>query len=358
MNTTTIIIHPELDEAVAKTGLSADGAASLRDAFAPHFARFHDLATQARTVAPADSKGARALRLQVKAVRVEADKTRKLLKEDSLRRGKAIDGINAVLEYSLVPIERALEDIEKAEEIATAARRDTLRMERSAELLPYLAVELHVGLDLGAMSAELWAPFLAGTKANHAVAAAMAAKQEADRLEALRLAEAARVAREAAEQAERDRMRADNERLAKVAADERAAREQAEATAKAERTAADLAAKKAKDEFDAKAAAEKKRQDHERDRQQEIARIEREKREAAEAEVRRLRDAEAAKVAADAAAVRKAKAAPDREKVLALAAQVRALPVPTLATGEALAVRIAEQVAKLAAWLESEAVKL
>ena len=96
--TTEIVtqIPAELERAVAETGLAPDGAASLAAGFAPHFIAFRTLAERAESIAPDAPKAARALRLELKAVRVEAEHTRKQLKEDSLRRGKAIDGINAL----------------------------------------------------------------------------------------------------------------------------------------------------------------------------------------------------------------------------------------------------------------------
>lgn len=364
-----IVAVPEvLETAVAKTGLLADGAASLRDAYAPHFINLQRLVEEASTVAAGQPKAARALRLEVRAVRVAADKARAALKSDIILRGRAIDGVYHVLEYQAAPIEAAMEQIEKAEEIAESNRKEALRQARAAELLPF-ADPTH--LDLANMPEAQWSMILAGAKSTHEAKVAAEAKAEADRIAKAKADAEAKAKREAEEAAERERMRAENERLAKVAADERAAREASEAKAKAEREAADriLAAereqtRKAREAAEAQARADR----HEIERLAEIeraeaahvAKLDREKREEAEGKLRRQNEAEAKRVADEQAAAAKAAAAPDKQKVAAFARAIRGLAVPKLdsATAAPLALRIADQVEKFAKWVESEAARL
>lgn len=381
--------------ALTKAGIALEGVATLRAAFAPHFQELEALTEQARAVKNDEPAAARRVRLAIRAVRIAAEKTHEGQKADILRHGRAVDGVRAVLLHQAEPLEELLGAIEKAEEVREAKRKADLRTKRAELLSPYVDPETMAAIDL-TMADGLWTAVFAGFKVAHEARVAAEAKAQADKVAAEALAAAAELKRKADEAAERERLRAENERLARVAAEERKARDEAEALAvaerqraaaaaeaekrkaeialaevrrladekaakeKAERDAADIAAANTKKLSDAKMAAETKRQNDERDRQQEIARQERVKREAAEAEVKRLKDAEWERVAAAFDSERKAKAAPDREKVAALAKQIRALSVPTLATatGSALAARINEQVAKFAAWLDAEAGKI
>lgn len=338
--TETALILPEKAEAsLVVSGLSAVGAASLRRAFSAHFAAFQQLAVFAAAVRQDEPDKARALRISLKNVRTASERTRKELKEDGLRRGKAIDGIQAVLEYELVPIEKAMEAIEKAEEVAKAARIAALKNLRTEELRPFGDPTFY---DLGNMPDEAFSALLSGAKAVAAAKEAAAAKERADAAERERLAADAKLKKEQEDAAERERMRAENARLAQIAAEERAKREQQEAAAKAERDAALSLARAAKAMADSQEKAE------------------REKREAAEKELARIAKEKANQIAADDAAAKKAAAAPDREKLLAIAVAVRGTAMPALSTdgGAALALRIREQLEKFAAWIESEAAKV
>jgi hypothetical protein len=383
-------IPADLESAVVATNLGQDSALSLRTAFTPYFVKFHELKAKAAEIAVNAPKAAKAMRLQLKAVRVEAEKTRKALNDNSLRYTKAVNGINGILEHQLVPIEEAMQRIEDAEEIAEAARVEALRVERAALLQPYSDPAFY---DLGKMPADQWASLFAGQKAAKEAADAAAAKAEADR-----------IAREQAEAAERERIRQENERLKqeaiareaaakaeREAAEKKLAEERAEAVrvAAAAKAKADAEAKAAADKAakEAAAAAEVARQERlrleaiaeaerqnaaaeraelerkakaEREAAELAARIEREKREKVEAELRQNAAAEAARIAAEKAAAKKAAAAPDKEKLLAFAKSVRALTHPALSTeeGKQLSPVIASQCEKLAQWIEAKAATL
>ena len=417
--TGTVIVHATLDAAVQKTGLTLDGMQSLRVAFAPHFADFQKVREDAAGVPATAAKKAREIRLRLKDIRVSAEKTRKELKEDSLRRGKAIDGIKAVLDYELVPIEKALLAIEDAEEIAEKKRKDELSAKRSAEIAEYADPTFY---DLAGMPEQQWQDLLKSAIKAHHDRAEAAKKAEADRIEAARLAAEALAQKVADDLAERQRMQEENIRLAKVAADERAAREASEAASAKARAESDRVAAEERAKADAaRVAAEKATADklaeakriadeerralelkasEERDREQvkrlaaervaadaraaadRLAAEERAKatdahaadkkiyvwdaakakagREKAEAELKAQRDADAARVQAEEDARKKAAAAPDALKVAALAATIRTIRADGLTSeaGKALAGRIAEQAAKFAAWLDAEAAKL
>jgi hypothetical protein len=366
------VIPPELTRADLYVGIAEDGVASLQAGFAPHFLAFHACKDEAAAIAADQPKAARALRLKLKAIRVDAEKTRKALKEDSLRRGKAIDGVNALLEYQLVPVEQAMEEIEKAEERREAERKAALKADREEQLRPYCAPDFY---DLGNMPEPQFQDLLAGQKAAKAERERLSAEAETARIaaekaaaeakaEADRLAAESAAKAEAERQAEMARLRAEREAAAKAQAEAeaKAAAEKAAADAKLaqERKEAAEREAKAKAEADAKLAAERAAAEAERQRiAAEAAK--------AKAEADRLAAAEAARVAAEnakaeaeAKAAKEAAAAPERQKVQAFAAMLRALQVPALDTeeGRALAARIGNNVMRLADFCDIEAGKL
>ncbi len=338
-NALTKPVPAVLEKAVRESGLTS-GIDSLRTAFAPHFIAFEEAAVRAKAVPTNAPKQARTLRLELKEIRVAAEHTRKELKEDSLLRGRAIDGIKAVLDYSLKPIEDALLAVEQIEERREAARIAALKAERATLLAPYSSPEF---FDLGNMPAQEFDKLLAGAKAAQEQRLAAEAKAAADRAAAEKAAAEERAKREAQEAAERERMKAENARLAAVATKERAAREAQERTAAAERA-------KAKAESDAREAAAR-----------EEARIAREAREQVEAEMAERLRLDRERIAKEQAAAKKAAAAPDRQKLLTFATQVRGMrPMKMSDSSEAkaLAAKIDEQVQKFATWIETEAGKL
>lgn len=363
-------IPAELAKPELYVGLAADGIASIEQGFAPHFIEFVGCKGEALAITEAQPKAARALRLKLRAIRVAADKTRKSLKEDSLRRGKAIDGVYNWLEYQLAPIEEGLEEIEKAEEHREAARKDALKALRADELRPYCDAQHY---DLGNMADDAYQQLLAGVKAAKAERERQAAEAEAARIAAEKAAAETAAKAEAERKAEEARLRAENERLAAERATAAKAQAEAEAKAAAERKAAEakLAAERAaaaeavrvaQAAADAKLAAERAAADAERKRLADEAAK-------AKAEADRLAAVEAARVAeakakadAEAFAAREAAAAPEREKVLAFAAMLRGLRdhVPELTTdaGSILADRISDGIGRMADWCAAEAAKL
>jgi colicin import membrane protein len=349
-----VAVPAELITAAENTGLAADGVQALKDAFLPHFLRFHEIADSAKGVPVDAPKKAREMRLELRAIRTAAEKTRKALKEDSLRRGKAIDGINALLEYQLVPIEEAMEAIEKAEETREAARLAGIKAERTAALSPYADPTFY---DLAAMPETQWAMLLSGAKAEHDKRIAAEAKAEADRIAALKAEAEAKAKREAEEAAERERMKAENARLAALAVEERKAREAAEAKALAERVEAERNAKAEKAEAERAISTEREKAQKALDASTALLKKLKEEQAAEEAEAERVAEAKAAEAKA---AAKRAAAAPDKAKLTALAATIRTIGVPTLTSepGKVLASKIRDQVAKFAAWLDAEAGRL
>lgn len=349
-----LIVEPaaELVAEIRKTGIEPASGEAIAAAFAPHFRDFHAIVGDAAKVEPDAPQAARAMRLRLKAVRVAGETTRKALKADVLLRGRAIDGVQALLELSLVPVERAMEAIETAEARREAARKQALADERRAELAAYCDPAHY---QLGDMDAAAYAQLLAGAKAAkaNAEAAAEAVRLQAE-ADAKALAEA-HAAKVAAAEAER-------KRLEQEAAEAKAAKAEADRLLAVERQAAAEAAAKTKAIADAQAAEAARLAEIERARLAEIAATERQAAAQARAEADRLAKIESARIAAEQAteaarlaAAAHAAAAPTREKLAAFAVAIRALPVPQLGADHAeLQALLHSQVAKFAAWVDRE----
>lgn len=246
-------------------------------------------------------KDARKLRLEMRAHRSACKQTKDTVKADILLAGRLADAYFNRVTSPLESAEARLDEIEKAAERAEAARKAALKTERTAELSAF-GVDCQF-YDLGSMPAEGYAQLLSSSKIAHEAKIAAEAKAKEDARIAAEKAEAERVAREEAEAAERDRVRLENERLRAEAEAARKEKEAAEAKARAE-----------------KAEAER------------LAKIEREKREALEKAERDRVAAEEKRQKDEAAAASRAAAAPDRDKLNALADLVETIEAPEMAT--------------------------
>jgi colicin import membrane protein len=191
--------------------LSAETADALLLSFKPHFDAVMSLLDQASRVEVTDAtqvtmiRHARELRLQLRAQRVSADKVREQLKAESLRRGKAIDGVFALLKFKVEPIEERLLAAEEFAERAEQARKDKLREDRSKVL-----IELGEDPKLYAiadMEAPKFEQLVEGIRAQKK-AAAEKAQKEADEKSAREKAEADRIE---AQRIENERLRRESE---------------------------------------------------------------------------------------------------------------------------------------------------
>jgi hypothetical protein len=354
--TATLEIMPdqqkELSAIVQQNALPQDQALSLQTSFAPLFKEAGALIAQSRNIVVTDAsqvaqiKLSREFRLLIRKVRISGEKTRKELKEASLRTGKAIDAFNTILVHMLGDEETRLEEQEKIVERAEQARKDALKSSREAALKPYGTDTAF--LALGEMPDATFAQLLENARAGHEAKLAAARKAEEDKIAAenARLKEAARIReenerlkreadeREAAAKIERDRVAKE-----KADADE-ALRVEREAAAQKQREADALAAK-IKAESDAALAAERAK----------AAKL--------EAEAKARADAEKAAIEAEQAAARKAAAAPDKAKVAAFADAIRAVVIPELhADNAGLGKVLWEQRTKFADWIEAKASQL
>jgi hypothetical protein len=177
---------------------------------------------------------AREMRLALRRERLRVENTRKTLKESSLRTGQAIDAVAKLLKDEIEPVEKHLEAQEKFAELAQAKRAAELCAKRSEEL-SHFDVEVSA-YPLGTMSEDAYQLLLRTSKTMFE-----------EKQEELRQAEAARIAKEQEDAAERQRLREENARLA--AANAEANRKAAEAQAEIDRQA------RQKDEAERYAAA-------------------------------------------------------------------------------------------------------
>jgi hypothetical protein len=237
----------------------------------------------------AEMKMAREGRLFLKEKRIAVERTRKELKEQSLREGQTIDAIAKILKNLIEPIENYLEQQEKFVEIKEAA----IKAERERERIKILT----------ALQFDFTFVDVLNMPDMQFDELVLKIKNERDaKIAAEKKAEEERIARIEAERIENERIRIENER---IRAENERLRQEAEAKEKQARIEAERNAKieaelRAKAEAELRAQKEKERIEKER--------IEKEK---------------------------KAKNAPDKEKLIDFAKLIDALQRPEIKTDEA-----------------------
>ncbi len=327
------------DLVITSSGLESDGQLAIRSAFSPFWVQAAEWKEKVATVT--DPKVARASRLLLKKIRVEAGHKKDELKAALLQRTRAIDGAFKAIEGAVSPLEEKLDEIEKAEERRIAAAKAALKAERDAALRQY-GVDVQ-WVQTGEMADAQFLALLEQAKTAHEakIEAARIAKDRAD-AEAKAAAEAA-AAKAKADAEERERQRAENERLRNEAeVREAAAKAEREAAAaklaeeRKAREAAELAAVEERRKAQAEAAAKLKEEQAARAKAEAAAaaklKAEREAREKIEAEAAALRKAEADRIAAERARAAREAAAPDAEKLRAYSAALLAVDKPAMAT--------------------------
>ena len=338
--------------------------------FADFQAQAENLKTTAETltVTKADQKAemklARQTRLTLRGLRITIESKRRELGEFHLRETQKINGQAKALRDMIEPLEERLLLQEEFVERETARIEQSNREARTAELTPFLD-GAPIVTDLGKLTAEDYAKLLQATKDAQS---ARLAREKFEREAAEKKA--------AEEAAERARIKSENERLRQEAIERevaaKAERERMEAEAKAarekaaaERKAAEDAARKEREALEAKAAEERRAAAAALKAEQDRARKEKEsaeakaqaEREAAAVKARKEREELEAKAKAERDAKAAALAAPDQEKLRALAYALRMVALPSMSTeaGKAVVTTIAGWKEKLAARIEAEA---
>lgn len=296
----------EIVTIIEKQGISPQTGLQIKEKFLPFFEQAQEWKEKAESLIVTDEsqtdlmKEARTARLALQKIRVNADKTRKALKEDSLRYGKAVQGVYNVIDFLIVPIEKHLEAQEKFAENKEKERKEKLAEARAIELEP-LAEYIPLNLNLAEMPEEDYQKLLAGAKFQ--LDARVKAEKEAEDL---------RIQQEKEEKERQKAIEEENKRL------------------KAE---AELREKEMEKER-AKAEAEKKKQEEKeaKERAEYEAKIkaEREAKEKMEAELRAKAEAETEEKRLKEEADKKAKQAPDKEKLLAFAKLLDGLELPEI----------------------------
>lgn len=202
------IIPQELLVVTQGSQIDTTEATRLQEAFAPLFAQAKDWATKANGLVITDASQvtemvqAREVRLALKDIRINAEKTRKAMKEESLRKGKAIDGMYNVIEYLIVPIEKHLEEQENFVKRQEEARKKKLAEERKEKLQALNVDTAFYKLD--EMTEVMFEELLRSSTTNFQLAKDKAEQDEKDR-----------IAREEAEAKKREDERLEREALAK-----------------------------------------------------------------------------------------------------------------------------------------------
>lgn len=192
----------QLQTIVDEHNIAVDNAKALIEAFgAPFTEAGHILETYRDIEVTDDSQKdlmaeAREKRLALKKVRTTVESRRKSLKEDSLRTGKAIDGVARYIKDTITSAEEYLEQQEKFSEIQEAKRQAELKNERIQLLQAYC--DDYFNFDLGTMSDDEFAQLLAAKKEAHELRKAQeeAYEREQERIRAEKEAEEARIRQE------------------------------------------------------------------------------------------------------------------------------------------------------------------
>lgn len=296
--------------AIKETGLQKEKVEVLLENFAGFFKEAKELAKASRGIVVTDETQtdlmiqARKSRLKLKNVRVEVEKTRYQLKEQSLREGKAIDGISNLIKALIVPVEEHLQKQEDFVEIKETKRLDDRNADRTSKLSVYVEdVSVYILRDMSDVAFE---KLLKSSKATYDARIATEKKAEEEKLAA-----------EKKVKEERVQIEKENKRLKKEAEErEKEAKEhekEAEKERKVNQIKMDKERKKtgvAESKLKAEKEAQKKK--------------EREAREVKEAEKKAKEEAD-----------RKALLAPDKEKLIEFAGAIDKLQAPNVASREA-----------------------
>jgi len=242
----------QLVEVVKQSGLEVTQSEKLLNGFKGYFEQAKEWEIKAKAIIVTDEEqlqemqDARVGRLAVKKMRCDVENTRKTNKEQSLREGKAIDGMANIIKAILVPIEEHLEKQEKFIPLLIEAKKEKRLAGRREQLSKYVEdVELY---DLKDMSVAGFEELLKNSKFAYD-----------EKLKAEKQVEDDRIAKEIADEKARKELEIENTKLKKEADDREAnlAKEREAQTAK-DKIESDKQ-KKLQDEIDAKNLAEENR---------------------------------------------------------------------------------------------------
>lgn len=254
-------MEQELVKVLESSGLQKSQAETIMEGFNTFFEEVKKYELEAKAILVTDAsqtseiKRARELRLNLKDIRVNAEKVRKERKEFFLRGGKAIDGIANLLKALVVPLEEHLDKQEHFAERMEEERKERVNNERMLRLQPYV-MDISV-YNLKDMTDEAFEMLFKTSKTAFEAqkAAEENAKKEAE-------------AKAKAEKEEQERIRLENEKLKEENAKKEAEleKERKAAAEKAKKDAAER--KKLEDELEAKKKEEAKKMLEEAEKKQ------------------------------------------------------------------------------------------
>jgi hypothetical protein len=172
-----------------KSGLEKSKTEILLSKFGGYFQEAKSIASEAKEIVVTDENDiatmaeAKEKRLNLKRIRVEADKTRKELKEQSLREGRAIDGIANVIKALIVPVEEHLEAQEKYAERLQAERDNKIEAERHNQLSKYVDDSEIYSLHPSNLTDEAFNKLLGNSKLAYEAQKKAEQEAEAERIE-------------------------------------------------------------------------------------------------------------------------------------------------------------------------------
>lgn len=290
---------------------------------------------------------AREVRLRLKNLRVSADKKRKSLKEDSLRYGKAVQGLYNMIEYKIVPLEKHLEEQENFVKKIIELKKEELRIKRTAALAPYEEF-IPSAIELAEITETDFNRIFEGAKVQMKLKKDEEEKAELDRVE-----------KEKAEAAEREKMIKENERL-KNEADEREKAAEVESEkqrlVQEERDLKEKEEREAREKIEFEEAEKRKKEKAEADKRlaAETAEKDRLKKELKDKEDEEIRIKKE-----EAAVKKKSDLAPDKEKILVFSQSLNLIVLPEVKNPEAnqVLVEAKEMLNKISIYLLREADK-
>lgn len=200
---TTIIIGSD------KNPLTENKATDLDNIYTPMIAMLSEMELEYNELVVKEineglSKDAKALRIRISKVRINADKARKDAKAEILRAGNAIQGAYNTLAFAvtskeekLLSIEKHYENIEKEKITKLQDNRENQLTDLGIEIFPF---------GLGEMQIDVWDAYFESVK-----------KTYLDKIEAEKQADIKRIAEEKAEKERIEKIELENKRLEKEA---------------------------------------------------------------------------------------------------------------------------------------------
>ena len=290
----------KIDEDVNK-----ETAVSLQTAFTPYFQKAKEIEKKAKALVVTSEdqlelmEEARQMRLALKAVRVDTEKIRKDMKGESLRKGKAIDGVANVIKFLVVPIE---EHLQKQEDFVKTIEAEKVRKIHEDRVSKIESLEADPAMyNLTAMNNEAFAALVVTLE-----------RQKQERIDIANKEEEDRIIKEKADAIEQERIRKENIKL----------KEEAKI-----RDAKELEEKKKREEVE---AALKVKVDAERKEKERIEKELQDKKEADEKERLRLEKEKKDSEIDNQKALEAEQLAPDKDKLKKLAHQISAIEMPEM----------------------------